>query len=236
MEYNYSFDEIEKIADEQNLKYDPTRLTELKPLDAYDYGEKMLGLSFDWKYLTPTGSLDGVTFFNDCTCYVAPCRIYGELPSKEVLLKEYTPIKIFVKANTVIIDQSILDKPDEFNYKEKFTVTHECSHSLLHPKGFTMASCAEWEPYEYGSYKKMTISQKHEAQANHLAAAILMPREITTKVFYSIVNDKELDGISAADKLFTAIHIMAKMCEVTAESLIYRLNHLKITNIKINKG
>ena len=152
--YKHSFDEIEELADRENLRYNKERLKKIIPLDAYDYAEKMLGITFDWKYLTPTGKLDGATFFNDCTFYVWPCRFYEKLPCAEILLNDYTPEEINIRSNTVIIEQSILDMHDEC--KETFTVCHECGHVICHPKGFDMATCEKWEPYEYGSFKKMT--------------------------------------------------------------------------------
>lgn len=227
--YEYSLDEIEEIADRENLRYDKERLEKLKPLDAYDYAEKILGVTFDWKYITPVGKLDGVTFFSDCTFYVWPCRFYDELPSTEVLLEKHTPEEIEIKANTIIIDQSILDQNDEF--KETFTVAHECGHIVCHPKGFDMATCEKWEPYEYGSFKKMTPIQKLEQQANRFAAALLMPRNLITKTFQKIVNSDIFSELNESDRLLRIIELMAYKSGVSSESMSYRLSNLKLIKI-----
>ncbi|MDR0850765.1 MAG: ImmA/IrrE family metallo-endopeptidase [Christensenellaceae bacterium] len=227
--YEYSFDQIEKLADEQNLKYDPTRLKELKPMDVYDYAEKILGITFDWKYLTPTRKIDGVTFFTDCTYWVWPCSFNTKiepLPSKEELLEKYKPYEIDIKANTIIIDQYILDERDD--YKEKFTVAHECGHYVCHPKGFSVTSCEAWEPYEYGSFKKMTPAQKHERHANHFAAALLMPRDIIFKTFQTLFNSDIFSGRSENDRILGIIQVMADKCKASAESMSYRLIDLEI--------
>ena len=229
MEYNYSLEEIEQIADEQNKKYDATRLTELKPMDVYDYAEKVLGITFDWKYLTPTGKRDGCTFFSDCTYWVWPCCFYDSLPSQEELLTKYKPIEIEVKAGTIIIDQYILDEGDE--YKEKFTTAHECGHYVCHPKGFSMASCEAWEPYEFGSFKKMTPAQRHETQANRFAASLLMPRDITTKTFNELMESDIFPNRSRSGKILGVIEIMANKCGASPESMSYRLSDLKLIRI-----
>jgi Zn-dependent peptidase ImmA (M78 family) len=223
--YEYSFDEIEEIADKENLRYDKERLEKPKPLDVYDYGEKILGLSFDWKYITPNASMEGVTFFTDGYYWVWSCCFYDKLPSKEILLNEHPPTKIMVKAKTVIIDQSILDCGSV--YKEKFCAAHECGHFILHPNGFTMASCESWEPYQYGSMRKMTPQQKYERHANHFAAALLMPKAVTIATFRKFTESKVFKGMNDSDKIITAINIMADIYEVSAESMMYRLSDLK---------
>jgi len=227
--YEYSFDEIEEMADRENLRYNKERLEKIKPLDAYDYAEKMLGVNFDWKFLTPVGKLDGVTFFNDCTYWVWPCRFYGEVPTKEILLEKYTPIELPIRANTIIIDQSILDKG--YYFKEKTTVCHECGHIVCHPNGFDMATCEKWEPYEFGSYKKMTLPQKHERQANHFAAALQMPRNVTIKYFQKLMKESTLMELDEKDRIFTIIDIMAERYEVSQKSMMIRLIELKLIQV-----
>ena len=179
--YDYTNDQIERIADEANAQFDAERLERLKPIDVYDYGERILGLDFDWKYITPNCECDGATFYTRSMMWAFPCFFdprYEVLPSVAEMLKRFVPKEITVEAKTIVIDQSLIDRG--LIGKEKFAVLHECGHWKLHPKGFTrgrnwQCSC-KVEPYVFGSMKAMTAAQAAEAQANAFAAAMLMPR------------------------------------------------------------
>lgn len=235
---DYTAEEIERIADEENLKYDKERLEILKPIDAYDYAERILNLDFDWKYITPNCSCDGITFFTNATLWVWPCYFNPDrepLPSKEELLNIYTPIEINVAANTIIIDQSLIDR--SLHAKERFSVLHECGHYKLHPKGFDKAMMQitdDYKPYEYGCMRKMNSRQKAEAQANSFAAAMLMPREIIKKTFKRMmdIEDNSCFPIAYTYKAQQVLREMAEICGASMLAMEYRLNYLKLLQSK----
>jgi len=228
--YDYSYDDIEALADAQNKLYDPERLEKLKPLDVYDFAEKQLGLNIDWKYLTPIGSLDAMLVYSDCIYPVWP-RYFKQfdLPTSQDLLEHFPPQWMTIKANTIVVCQSVLDRGHD--YKERFSVAHECGHFLLHPQGFTMASCEAFEPYEYGSYKKMTPQQRHESHANRFAAALLMPQGITRETYMKLRNSDIYPTSNTSDRILAIMSIMAEMCNVTVESMSYRLSALGLIKI-----
>jgi len=238
--YDYTPEFIEKKADAENLHFDKERLKKLKPIDVYDYAERILNLGFDWKYITPNCSCDGVTFFTQAKLWVWP-RFFNprneQLPSQEILLNNYAPVEIDVDANTVVIDQSLIDRG--LLAKEKFSVLHECGHFLLHPKGFprgTMWLSDGYEPYLYGCGKKMTAKQKAEAQANFFAASMLMPRKPISNTFMKmlgITTDAFLP-LSYTYKTHQALREMAEMCGASIEAMENRLNSLGLLQKKFD--
>lgn len=59
--YDYSFKQLEDKATELLIEFDEDRLHRIKPIDVYAVIEKCLGVDYDWKYLTPDGSVLGAT-------------------------------------------------------------------------------------------------------------------------------------------------------------------------------
>ena len=76
-------------------------------------------------YITPTQSVLGMVAFGDMYWYAWDYPYYE---------KGMIPQEIFVPKGTILIDRTIVDSGEE--ERERFIVTHECFHYLLHPRCF----------------------------------------------------------------------------------------------------
>lgn len=120
MHYILSREIIEKISKEILSEYKPILLTTPQALDVYDFAD-YLGLTTEIKYLSEDESILGLTSFNDGIYFV-----YED--------DRKTKYPIEVKKDTIIIENSLLLNP--FEGRERYTVTHECSHQILHKPYF----------------------------------------------------------------------------------------------------
>jgi len=168
--------QIEHFAVEVLKQYKPDCLTIPQTLDVYDFMENFMELTIDYKNLSPDESILGLTSFSD--------GIY--LVWNDDRTKQY-PIE--VKNGTVILENALLES--NHDGRERFTVIHECSHQILHRDIFARALslstgglvvCAR-RHIEPNKKKLATSRDWIEWQANALAAAMLMPKQVTKKVF-----------------------------------------------------
>ena len=97
--------------------YNPDLLKTPQPLDVEDFTENYLGLKIHFDYLSNNGCIWGRMVFNH---RMIPVYV------PELGRAEYCPIE----ADTVVIDNSLLDSPDEFAFRS--TMMHECGHDLYH--------------------------------------------------------------------------------------------------------
>ena len=92
--------------------------------------------------------------------------------------KSYIPIA----ERTVFLDESL--KKDKQRGRRNFTLAHECSHQaiyLLNPEAYGRCQCRT--PGERYSLRELTTENDwFEWQANALAAELLMPVHLVTKV------------------------------------------------------
>lgn len=169
--YNYSRRQLEQKAEELLREFDTERLIKPKPLDVYSVIEKCLDVPYDWKYLTPDGSILGLTAFKSGYIWAWPAPYYED---------GMRPFKIFLSENTIVIDSSLTESQNRG--RENFTVIHEVFHQKLHKKCFMHCN----PDYSHATTKKaLTLTPNkrayssleiNEIQANYCAACFLMPQ------------------------------------------------------------
>lgn len=109
--------QIDEDAEYLLSQYDSTLLTDPHPLDVDDFTERFLGFNIHFDNLSNNGCIWGRMVFNNR-------RILVYDPEKNDI--DFHP----VDANTVVIDNSLLDSPNE--YALRSTMIHECGHGLYH--------------------------------------------------------------------------------------------------------
>lgn len=102
-------------------QYDKTLLTDPHPIDVDDFAERFLGFNMHYENLSNNGCIWGRMVFNNRRILVYDPETNGIA---------YHP----VDANTIVIDNSLLDEASEAAYRS--TVAHEAGHGLYHPQIF----------------------------------------------------------------------------------------------------
>ena len=145
------------------------------PVDVDAFVEFYLGLHVEYKRLSYSRKVLGLTAFNEG--YV---QVYDDNTAQ--------PVPLYVQAGTVIVDTSLLQKRNESRLR--FTLMHEASHWLLHQKAISAENIFfsnEKYDNQYLAAKEGRIdysrlqserndSERMERQADFLASALLMPR------------------------------------------------------------
>ena len=172
--------EIDAIGERFVHDIQPEVLTNPSPVDIEGFIEFYLGMTPDYQYLSHNGVYLGMTVFNDTN----KVPVFDPATNRA----EY----ISAKVRTVIIDSRRLDESQRHRYR--FTLGHEGGHDIFHsgyfsynPDQITMFDDDEViEPMiqcrvDNGTTDKSDTHKwdDHdwmEWQANHLSAAVLMPR------------------------------------------------------------
>lgn len=142
-------------------KYCPENLRDFSAIPIERLAEK-LGLDIEYQYLTKFG--EDVLGKLVCTDGLTP---YYDMDEQRYMLLE-------VKADTIIIETRLADKPDQGRYR--FTVAHELAHWLLHKSKIVEGEAAFTE----------NGSSEMERQADFMASALLMPINSVKRYFYSL--------------------------------------------------
>ena len=114
--------EIDQIGENLVRDFNPEALQEPTEIDIDRFITRYLGMEQDFQYLSHCGLYLGMTVFNDSN----HVTVFNPEKCKE----EY----IYVKAGTVIIDNSLLADNQEHRYR--FTAGHEAAHKILHSDYF----------------------------------------------------------------------------------------------------
>ena len=194
------------------------------PIDIDRFITKYLGLNLEYQYLSHCGAYLGMLVFNDTKS-----------------LPVYNPHKneaayIHVSANTVIVDNSLLDDENEHRYR--FTGGHEAGHGIFHAQYYgynrnqisffsreddlPIVKCRAATIQNAGSLKKVefdTDQEWMEWQANYFASALLMPRSMVKKLV------EEYDGDEFSKDLLLT-HIISETFNVSLTAAENRLKSL----------
>ncbi len=184
MSYHYySNAQLEKFADDLNRRYDARRLRKPSKLDVYDIVD-LLGARVSFEYLSPDRTYLGATTFSDGSLYVWPGNPYA---------RGMMPIEKKFYSGTIIIDRDLSESSSEQDhFSENFTVIHECFHHSKHPE-FFKDGCHMSRSFSEYSSKQVDRSDPLfwiEHQANHAAAAFLMPRDAVESGARRLLNYK----------------------------------------------
>ena len=182
-----SKDNIEAVARETLSEYAPDNLKNPQPLKICELAEEKLGLKLDYQNLSPSGEICGLISFGDTQldCYDTMFR----------------PIKLDLEDGTVLIDASL--SSIRLNPRRRFTIAHEVSHRILHrsyhlqtTQSFnfrkaapTLIACRSSNVENAMTNRKKTTDEDWEEwQADFLAAALLMPKDIFIAAATTIIS------------------------------------------------
>ena len=199
----------------------PCAMYEPTAIDIDRFVCEYLGKTQDFAWLSKDGRYLGMTVFNDTR------RVIVYNPEQNEA--EY----FSAKAGTVIIDNSLLDTGKEHRYR--FTMGHESAHVIFHTEHFmggfnrSSSSDSEQEPMvqcradstaalKNKLPKQWTPKERMEWQANRMASALLMPRAMVRKLYYSLPKTEEGASFAAM-----AVLAVAEAFNVSCEAAQYRL-------------
>ena len=187
--YILSKNEIDEIAMDILTSHAPYAVKFPQSVDITQLATEGFYLDISHRYLRPDGKLLGMIALLD----VKDCKLID---------LDYQELSIDLSAGSVLIDTSLIDSM--FNGRHRFTEAHELAHWILH-RSFVDPNNRQYE------YRKANIpliacreenieqNRKHtykwddldwmEWQADNLAAAILMPKEMFIEAFKSAMLD-----------------------------------------------
>lgn len=222
--------EIDIIGERLVQDFCPDAVITPQEIDIDLFVQDYLGADMDYQYLSHCGVYLGMTVFNDTD----KVPVFDPVNNRA----EY----ISAKANTIIIDNSLLEKNQEHRYR--FTTGHEAGHSYLHTEYFgydsnqltfadllgdavpaPMLQC-RIDAKKAGTTNPKLWGDKEwmEWQANALSSAILMPKSMVLKVAEEVtesVNNKRLIARNQVDKV-------SQIFNVSWEAASYRLKELGV--------
>lgn len=220
-----SREQIEGIAEKHLYAFRPEYLQFPQPVDVDKFAVEYLHLRQDYQYLSSNGIYLGMYVFDDTD----RLAVYDEKKNEARYISE--------KADTIIIDKSLLEKGQEGRYR--FTMGHEIGHGILH----RMAD----DPYdeyvrlyhedsdvhafrcsftgrmlENEPKKEWTAFDWQEWQADAFSSALLMPR---TAVMSVAAGYGPHISEMAREELVLDV---ARTFEVTVTAARVRLENLKV--------
>lgn len=171
-----SWKSIEEISEGLLREYNSDILYTPQELDVYHFLENYLRLKVDYQNLSNDQSVLGMTTFSSGRCFVWD----------NARQNQYW---IDVKEGTVLIDNFLLETLNEG--RERFTVSHECGHQILHKNYFSEENnnlyrsivCNRETIGQVKASSHWTSRDWVEWQANTFASALLMPAATVTELF-----------------------------------------------------
>ncbi len=182
--------QMDEYAEKYLEDFCPECLKEPCAVDIDQFAMKYLGLNQDFQSLSKQGVYLGMILFHDSD----RVEVYDEENDVAKYISE--------KANTIIIDNSLLEDGQEERYR--FTMGHECGHGIFHRPGVS-------DPYDeylrlfYGDSSvemfrcnlddrafvakektQWTDQQWKEWQADAFSSSILMPKSMVIKAIDEI--------------------------------------------------
>lgn len=250
LQFKYGANNVPRLSDAEIERhamlflqdYNAELLNVPQPLDVEDFAESYLRLKLHYTNLSHAGFIWGRMVFNNTMIVVYD-------PDNNVADEE--PIE----ANTIVIDNSLLDEDREINFRS--TVMHECGHSIYHPEYY----CIDYSelksgqnfdvsrlPYTHcksidvtggwsGVRKRLkTNNDWLEHQAKYFSAATLMPQ----KTMRSLCRKKKIQNY-CFDKHpgfenDALIAIVAKTFLVSQASARIRIKQLKTGYVSLEES
>ena len=215
-----SKDEIDAIGERLVADFCPQAVESPMEIDIDRFITRYLGMNQDFQYLTNCGVFLGMTIFKDTDRVI----VYNPQQKRA----EY----IYVRARTVIIDNSLLEDKQEHRYR--FTAGHEAAHGILHagyfannPNQLSLVG-SDYVPMVQCRIDNAKTCQKPvtqstdkdwmEWQANRLSSAILMPKSMVLKAAHEAEN--------ASPVANAALEAVVRIFNVSNEAAHYRLKEL----------
>ena len=215
--------EIERIGERVLNAY--RQLPEVAPRQLYRVEpelliEKLLSLSLDFCHLSVDRSILGVTAYEPIDL-----RIYGDNGYGE---QQY----YHLNGKTILVEQDLRDSTLQQG-RYNFTLAHEASHHILNmmfPTKNEQAYCSVSHYYREQTRNKKPIKDWEEWQANTLAAAILLPKELVGRALFTFGLPEKID---VTEKIYAPVTYerfsdAAKLLGVSKTAFSIRLKQLGI--------
>ena len=228
--YLLSKDQIEDIATEIIAHYYPENLIHSAPLDTMHFMQEVLGLSVRRANIGAFGSgIMGLTVFGDEV----------EIPSYDEM---YQPIVLKETFGTVLISKDLFHADNL--PRQHYTEAHEAAHFILHRDYYKIAlatfanrTANTFQFIACREIGKPIASPKNdhqwlEWQADHLAAALLMPKEIFQNFARSVMQNKGIsagyiaDGYTSRRQIEEVTSAVAERFFVSRQAAQIRMSHL----------
>lgn len=231
--------EIDAIGENLISDFNPAAMQRPQEIDIDFFVQDYLGAEQDFQYLSHCGVYLGMTVFNDTD----KVPVYDPVKNRA----EY----ISARANTVIIDQTLLEENQGHRYR--FTMGHEASHIFLHTPYFA------YDPYQITlmdlmgggkepamiqcrvDTKKMNCEQQAiwtdkewmEWQANALSSAILMPKAMVFEVVRDMRNRPGFHQKTETQRCYIEADTVSQVFNVSFQAATIRLKELGIIRQEI---
>lgn len=221
MYHQYTAERLEKRAEEILTKYKGgALLTTPQAMDVDHFAEFYCNATIDFANLSKDGKTLGCTCFNDGVLMVWDDTRTIKLPLN--VLKGY-----------IFIDKSLLDS--EVEGRVRFTIIHECSHLILHPRFYYQKpgvdipkiDCTVYHIEEWTKRPPMSDEDIREWQANRLGAALIMPAK-TVKMLMAGQLGLTIDALSPVYVSDNFIMNMASVFQVSKSAMTNRLRDLDL--------
>lgn len=214
--------DLENIAERVLVSY--RNLPEVKKKKMYRIDPellltKVLGLNIEYQHLSVDGSILGLTSFEEV----------------EVEVLDYTDMDsfFFLDGKTVLVERDLHDDSAQVG-RCNFTTMHEGGHQILKRLFPNEYGSTQQIPvvhyYKHNSEKNKPISDWEEWQANTLAAAILMPRDLVENGMYLFDLGKKIKCLNRITDIRTyeKFSALAEFLGTSKSALAIRMKQLNL--------
>jgi hypothetical protein len=217
----YTSERLEKKAEEILLKYlDGALLLKPQAMDVDHFAEFYCKATPDYAYLSEDGLTLGLTCFQN-----GKIIVWDETRTK--------PYPLDVEKGYIFIDKAVLE--GEIEGRVRFTLIHECSHYILHPRfyfkkpGVEMPKieCAVYHIEEWDKRPPVFDDEIREWQANRLGAALIMPAK-TMRMLIAERLDVTVDSLAPVYLSDSLIEDIAAVFVVSKSAMRNRLRDLDL--------
>ena len=214
--------DLENIAERVLVSY--RNLPEVKRKKMYRVDPellltKVLGLNIEYQHLSVDGSILGLTSYEEVGVEVLDCAD--------------TDSYFFLDGKTVLVEQDLHNDAAQIG-RCNFTLMHEAGHQILRnlfPKEYgSNKQVAAVHYYKHNSERNKPINDWEEWQANTLASAILMPRDLVEYGMFLFGLGKKIKCLNRIADLQTyeKFSAMADFLGTSKSALAIRMKQLNL--------
>lgn len=221
MYHKYTAERLEKRAVEILTNYkNGELLTAPQAMDVDHFAEFYCNATIDFANLSQDEKTLGCTCFNDGRLIV-----WDDTRTKEIILN--------VLKGYIFIDKALLDS--EIEGRVRFTIIHECSHLILHPRFYYIKpgtvmpkiNCAVYHIEEWTKRPPMSDDDIREWQANRLGAALIMPAK-TVKMLMADKLGLRVEKLAPVYLSNSFVEEMSDVFQVSKSAMSKRLRDLDL--------
>ena len=221
--------QIDSIAEAYLADFRPQYLLDPQPVDVEKFAVEYLNYRQDIQYLSNTGVYLGMFVFSDTDML----EVYDEEKNEAKYISE--------KADTIVIDKSLLDAGQEGRYR--FTMGHEIAHGIFHkpmmdPYQEYLSLFYEGETGSRGLIFRCELSERRivddpqerwtdeqwqEWQADAFSSSLLMPKSMVEQIAKEHNIDQK--SLAAREMLIADVE---RTFEVSHTAAMVRLTNLHL--------